>query len=48
MKYKRATYQYRPTGNRIEDWKEVTNHEDVLAGIRLQAARYVGHEASVM
>lgn len=46
MKYKRATYQYRPSENRLEDWKEVFNHADVMSGIRSQAARYVSNSFS--
>jgi glutamate synthase (NADPH/NADH) len=40
VKYKRATYQYRPAKDRVEDWEEIYNHQAVVEGLRIQAARY--------
>ena len=39
VKYKRQTKIYRPVDERINDWKEVTDYEEVRKHIRMQAAR---------
>ncbi|CAK9821685.1 Glutamate synthase [NADH] [Anthophora retusa] len=39
MKYKRQTNVYRPVENRIADWDEIYNFQEVRKGLRVQAAR---------
>uniref|UniRef100_A0A914W3F6 glutamate synthase (NADH) n=1 Tax=Plectus sambesii TaxID=2011161 RepID=A0A914W3F6_9BILA len=39
VKYKRQKVIYRPAEERLKDWKEVTNYEDVRKNLRMQAAR---------
>ena len=48
VKYKRATNQYRPPEQRLQDWGEVYNHKGVMDGLRTQAARYVGVNVDVI
>ena len=38
-KYKRSEAQYRPAGERVNDWEEIFNHSGVKRGLKQQAAR---------